>query len=384
MIGSSAQQVNRWTTEREKIPFKHIGDLALQIGVPGAVQYVEQLKYCQVYAERFYEEIHHLAIQLGTDHDALQATIISEVERLALQDQRIIPFLSLPQVLSNYILHASFAVRLAKEMIEVDFIEPIIAAHNIVRHLTYPVNRFVGLLINAALLMPMRRQDNGLQNFRTQVLANLRKTVGNGLAAGSSDNLLEMHAIHLLARYGEKNDAAYVEQIVYDIGRVPDPLTRRLGYMGLVIAYGEERTEHFLHELSIDDNLAQADIVFDAVHYGDVNINLQPIPQRPPRLRNAIFHNLKHISDPSTRRIRPLDYFRLLRILQGYGSDVFADPMMVFELNRILAQNDTEASTNFKAIQDGFQRQFRRAVSDLEYLLTERPGNMEEPETGNG
>jgi len=310
-IGRSRAEVTRWTSGREQIPRMHLAEIADQFGPSGALDYVMRLKDCEDAEDLLVRWSSRLAKRLGTNRPDIGDTLLASVHALAT------PNLAKPaaaQERFRLLTTARFAVTqwsLFAENNNTDLFAP----ESIGRHLRYPVNHFMGIL----LLDSPGTSAPSLQITRVLGLANLRELVKSSPVAEMVP-LIRHHAIHMLARYGDEADRGTVQEMTLQGLNSHDRLSRKLAFSGLIMSQqaDSDNADKFLFELARDSELAAVDLAFDATHYGDLALNaegqLRPLDSFAPMLIQNI---AKHYARPQVyERLADIDAFRALSVLE--------------------------------------------------------------------
>lgn len=148
------------------------------------------------------------------------------------------------------------------------------------------------------------------------------------------------HSTHLLARHGELSDQEHIKRLLTQ-SRLPstDALLRHVVYAGLALTGRHpDIVREYLRELKRDDSLRAMNIAFNAIHYGDVDIESHTLPQvglRAPR--SAITHVLRHILRPDYyENIRPVEEHTIGDIFELFGESVFCNGRLLELLRRCL------------------------------------------------
>lgn len=309
-IGRSRAEVTRWTSGREQIPRSHLAEIADRFGPPGALDYVMRLKDCEDAQDQLLRWSSRLAKRLGTNRSDVGDTLLASADALAT------PNLVEPaaaQERFRLLTTARFAVTqwsLFTESSDTDLFTP----ESIGRHLRYPVNHFMGIL----LLDSPGTSAPSLQITRVLGLANLRELV-NSSPVAEMVPLIRHHAIHMLARYGDEADRVTVQEMTIQGLNSDDRLSRKLAFSGLIMSQqaDSDNADKFLFELARDSELAAVDLAFDATHYGDLALSaegqLRPLDSFAPMLIQNI---AKHYARPQVYgRLADIDAFRALSVL---------------------------------------------------------------------
>lgn len=319
-IGRSRAEVTRWTSGREQMPRMHLAEVADQFGSPDALDYVMRLKDCEDAQDQLLRWSSRLAKRVGTSSPTVGDTLLVSVDALA---NPVLSGIAAAQDRMRLLTVAKFAVTQWALFAEGDN-EDLFTPESIGRHLRYPLNHFMGTLLQDASPAP-----SAILITRALGLANLRKLVK---AEGVAERipLIHHHAIHMLARYGEDNDRATVSDLIIQGVNSEDRLSRKLGFSGLIMAQGtdSEISDKFLYELTRDPELAAVDLAFDATHYGDLNLDaagqLRPLDRLAPMLLKSI---AKHYTLPQVYgRQADIDAFRALSALRfGRPTEITAE-----------------------------------------------------------
>lgn len=309
-IGRSRAEVTRWTSGREQIPRRHLAEIADQLGPSSALDYALRLKDCEDAQDNLLRSSMHLAKRIGTRSSDIGGTLLAAVNVL---ENTNLTGINAAQERMRLLTAASFTVDQWSSFAEhnnADLFTP----DSIGRHLRYPVNHFVGTL----LLGDLETSGPTLPMTRVLGLTNLRELAKNAKLSDRTP-LIRHHAIHMLARYGDEDDRATVQEIILRGLRSADRLSRKLGFSGLIMAQGadSEIADQYLYELVRDSELAAIDLAFDATHYGDLSLGadgtLRPLDSFAPML----IHNIiKHYKQPEVYgRQADIDAFRALSVL---------------------------------------------------------------------
>ena len=288
MIGSNASLVNRWIKGKEKIPSMVLVQAARRAGLSEEeVSLITDLRECEAFATQLQKEIRPLAELVEVDQNNISNALLSIAERLAFQEVGI-DLNERLTLLKRYIGDAKLATYWAHETYR--HLEVLVSPVNAILHVQYPVNVFLGVLLD--LGRNNLGREEGLQDFRRTVLKDIRKTVKNKKVHRPSGDLARQHAVHMLARHGEDSDQNFIEDVLHS----SDLFTKRMAYYGLIISRrDDEIIEQFLYELQHDSNLASASILFDALHYRDVYSHDGRLPSEAADFSHAISNILRHI-----------------------------------------------------------------------------------------
>lgn len=365
-IGQSAPQVNRWINKKEKIPRHHLMEIAQQIGIPSEFEYINQLKTCEEIADQLQKLISDFAQELEVDGDAIETALFKYIEDLALKEASI-SSAELPiTIIARFTTDAYFALRLGLQALRSGFVDPLIDKENINRHLKYPVNQMFGFLLDISSNKNKAQDVNPFLEFQHETLLNLKK-ITEARNLSNREQLINMHALHLLSRYGQRSDRGYVESLVYDNKKELEPLTKRLSFVGLILGQTDVRsTDLFLRELRHDTELAAMDILFDALHYGDITLSSKGDAFSPLlQYSGMISHVLYHIQEiDNYKNILPLEVYKLTRLLNQLGPKPFLNSTTMSSLDTILEEKKFSLPNEFRTIQINFEEQFARLIAD--------------------
>lgn len=330
MIGVEATRVQRWISDRESIPRHHLAEIARQIGLPGDEGYVLRLKDCEDFADRLSKQAAELASQTGNmTGEQIERAVLRRVGDLLSQETGL-GRNGRVEVLARHLLDANFAMQSWLQTAEQDYSpkSPLFSPINVVRHLRYPVNHFVGVLLD-------------LDVFREGGLTNVHKLVEKEGVRNQAELLARQHAIHMLARHGNVTDRDFIKEILRQESASHDLMMKRLGFVGLLLVEGDpEIMGQFLAELQRDPKLATVNNLFDAVHYGDIRVEAKGgIPETASEFNRAIPHILRHLEQPRQyQNILALELRKLLHILDQVGPKPFLRPQILVRLANILLQ----------------------------------------------
>ena len=285
--------------------------MADQFGPPGALDYALKLKDCEDAQDYLLRLSSRLAKRIGTRSSDIGDTLLAAVDVLANLN---LSGIAAAQERMRFLTVANFAVGqwlLFAESNNTD----LFTGESIGRHLCYPVNHFMGAL----LLDDLETSGPSLLITRVLGLTNLRELAKSSPVTNRVP-LIRHHAIHMLARYGDEDDRATVQDMILQGLNSEDRLSRKLGFSGLIMAQGadSEIADKYLYELTRDSELAAVDLAFDATHYGDLSLSsdgqLRPLDSFAPILVQNI---TKHYTRPQIYGcLADIDAFRALSTLE--------------------------------------------------------------------
>lgn len=290
-------QVSRWLNEREKVPRYHVFEIATILS-PREVEYAFHLKDC----EEQEEQLSEIAFDFSAEDQGLTDFVLSRMHRKlgsALDQELDATPRHHARLGVRFLSAAKFALRsaiLLREHPDEEFV----SALNIQRHIQYPYNHFVGLLLEMGQDQDCLAQRRPiLLDFREGALRSLRRTAfPSGSRSFELEMFVEHHSCHLLARHGDQRDRERVaRQLTRDQGS-RSPMERRLILAGLSLAGYSDFSAQYVDELRASEQLRSANITFDAVHYGDLllsDVGRSSLPMDPPK--RASEHVLRHIAN---------------------------------------------------------------------------------------
>lgn len=318
-ISVDASQVNRWVKGTEELPRKHLGELARQIGCLNDDSYLHALKDCEEREAELMAYARKFASSYGFSGSDVWQRLQQRVQTLVDQEH---PANNRARavVTGRYLNDAIYALRACSQPHLA-----VVTPDSVRRHVQYPVNHFVGLLLAYSVAddLPGRFPEDP---FRGPALARLRAMVKARATRSPLVKLTRQHAIHLLARYGEPRDRAMVAEMLLTEVKSADPLDASLGFTGLMLSGKDSRiVEEFLRRLLTERDLATANLQFDAVHYGDDPV--EPGSFYTPgsgNFTNTIRQIIRRIEDAANYRgILGLELVKLDRLVERIGLGPF-------------------------------------------------------------
>lgn len=310
-------QFNRWINRKEVIPRHALTDIMRLIGTPEECAYAQQLKTFEETLDELGRDVRELAELLASDAESLQARLLTLAETLARQESGDAPEIP-PALFTDFLADARFAVRMAKAGLSAN--ESLLSRDNIRRHLQYPLNRFIGLLLED-------RGSSGSSPIRTAAppLAQLWK---QSLAAAAQvrrpsdpwQDWMRQHAVHLLSRHGQPTD-------VRTWMASSDLALRRMAYFGqLLRSHDEALADALIDALDRDDQFAKLALAFDALHYGDTGLPSDGKLQAPTTVLLSV-RKLVHSAVAAPQSwARRLGAARAVHALRWHGIEPFLEP----------------------------------------------------------
>jgi hypothetical protein len=206
-----------------------------------------------------------------------------------------------------------------------------------------------------------------LLDFREDARRHLRDIVRNSERRNPAEDWVRQHAIHLLARSGAPLDRDFIKEVILSEDGSADPMTERLGFVGLLLADGKEDTaERYLAKLRRDDKLAHANLVFDAIHYGDIHIGEQgDYPSETKGFHQSIPQILRHIEQPELyRSILDIECITLIHLLDHIGNKPFMHPQVLLRLHELLSTKAYLLPNERSAVRKEFDRRISQILND--------------------
>jgi len=338
-LARDAGQVNRWLKGREPIPLNHLIDVATHLGRSEEISYAINLKGCEDLASDLVRECETLAKLLLVPAPLITTLLFSLVDDATQGILELGPIAYL-NIAMPYVADAIFATRGIHQAFELG--RPLVSDETIARHLRYPVNIFIGALLDldSRIRMPMATHTR-IVDFREQSLENLRKTAELTRPKGTLDDLSRQHAVHMLARHGELSDQEYAEALTSSL----DIPLRRMAYYGLLMAKRDEDViAQLQHDLIHNQELARITLAFDAIHYGDAILDVHGrIDDAPARLDRSIANILRHLEQDDHPGMRALCLLKLKVILDTRGTKPFTSPHISARLSAVASRLRSES-----------------------------------------
>jgi plasmid maintenance system antidote protein VapI len=330
LIGRSRTEVQRWVNNREQIPRHHLAEIAAQLGTPQDLEYALKLKECEDFADHLRRRLHQLA-RIGQCDPAIIESATFELLQQKTNEECTASPSGYASVLLYNMTHASFVFRLWYEAAASREFGNILSPDNMKLQIQYPANHFFGLALNLGLLggHMAEYREGGLAHLRT--LATAKQDSPNQLA--------NHHAIHILARFGSTADQELVTDLIENAVESTDLLSIRLGYAGLMLRPSHEHlAEKYVWLLRQDEALSFVDLLFDAVHYGDVALGSnREMPNKVDRFEKSLASIVRRLEQQGrTAVIQDLETFRLLSLMDRIGPAPFCDPQLISRLRLAL------------------------------------------------
>lgn len=372
LMGLDSARVGKFVRSGEKIPRHHLAEMARLIGSPAEFEYVLRLKDCEEVSDQLSMQIGRFARRFQVEAAAVEKTLLAYIETIVAHEHCAEPA-ETAGVLARYLTDALFVVRLVVGSDETGLISPLISRGNIIRHLQYPVVHFLGLLIDLGKTLTVDGRHKGrLDELREKGLRNLRQVVRAKKARDRQETLARQHTIFTLARYGGPDDRCSVKEMISTVGTT-DPMSRKLGFTGLILADGSpDMIDRFLFELQRDPDLAHANVAFDAHYYGDSPLNeTGDLLHARGDFRRTLTHILRHLEHPECyRSILAVEFSKLTDLAERLGPEPFMAPGIRERVRNVLDQGAPAAIE---------QRGVRERFVDLANKVLEG-GNIERPD----
>jgi plasmid maintenance system antidote protein VapI len=311
MLGHDRAQVQRWVNGREQIPRHHLAEMAAQLGTQTDLEYALKLKEYEDFADSLRRRIRELSRIGKMDVEETESAVFELLQRKTADEEHNDPGGYTSALLYN-ITHASFIIRLWQDAAAEGDFSSILTRQNLKLHIQYPANHFLGL----ALRLPMRDR---MADAREQCLGSLRRIATEQAEGDPTQISYRHHAMHIIGRYGTEEDQAFVAELLRDSLQSSDPVAVRLGYSGLTLHPGHQAlAEQYVCLLERNPTLADVDLAFDAVHYGDCRLTQAlTLPKRVPGVTNSVTNLVRRLSQPGDyQAIQVLDMFRLCMLLE--------------------------------------------------------------------
>ncbi len=358
-IGRSRIEVQRWISGREQVPRVHLAEIASQVSDRSALDYALRLKDCEDLSDRLRRHLRDLARSTSLDSQILEHLVFANIDS-RVSEEFAANLMDRASLQVYYLADAVFAFRLWAEAAMKDEHGAVITHDNIQRHLRYPVNHFVGLGLDLANLLPAPEEPaHDLAGFREVGLEGLWR-LADSRSLFDSDGFIRQHALHLLARHGNGPDRDNVNDRVVHARAKADPLSRRLGFTGLILSRADrDLAAEYRGLLDCDLYLAKADMMFDAIHYGDVSIDESGNALvKDSALRQTVTNYLRHLEHPEQYgSMAELNCFRLIRIMDRRGPQAFTESHIVLRLHNLLMTQSFD--------DDEWTKEFRKRVTAI-------------------
>lgn len=335
-------QVRHWLSSKEKIPRGHLAELA-HLLAPDELHYAWRLKDCEELADQLSQNVGKLT---DPNHLDIPAAYVEELffDRMQILVDQECP--STPGhkafLFFHYLSAAIFATRAAIRSFNAPYnsVDELVSHENIERHLAYPNNHFVGVLLDLNQNLSLQGQRcERVSSFRKTAIDGLRRQAKKEISNDIREEFSRHHSIHLLAKHGEEQDRDYIRNLVHNPRPSTDPMLRRLGFAGLLlIRPAQELHDQFTFELLHDSNLDSANLLFSVLHYGDISLDgLDLRSLHTARLSNTISHILRHLENRDRyKQIQTSEMIALFRILDLFGEGPFLSIKCLTRLRNLL------------------------------------------------
>lgn len=339
-LGEDKSRFGRWLRSQEQIPRVQLAVLARHL--PAAdFSYALRLKDCEDLEDQLRRGASALTRQLGLGPRPV-AALLAKVRSVAGQGNGGSGF-AFATALAGHLADAVAAVQLVGSAAASDFEVPLLTPTTVPRF-RYPINHFVGLLLDAEQLVPsFAPEAAAVCEFRERVLASLRRVVWAEPPHQPMELLPQEFSTHLLARHGTPDDRGEIKDRLRRRSRFADGLLRRLSFTGLLAGRRDQRVSgQFLRDLERDRNVAAANLFFNAFHYGDLALTGESSLRTQPRaFAHAVPHILRHLEEPRDYvGIQDAECLTLTQVLEATGPDVFLRPANLARLRRLVAGDD--------------------------------------------
>jgi hypothetical protein len=380
VIGRSREEVQRWANGREQVPRYHLAEIARQLGTPRDLQYVLRLKDCEDIGDRLRRHLRDIARRTDVQPEALEGKVFPAVSAIA-SAEFVVSSLDEVTLLISFLTDAEFVFRLFAESANNPKRQPLLTPETISLHLRYPVNHFVGLGLGLGLSGQDRDAPGGLPELRAAHLEDLRRLTLQE-ANGQAKAFVQQHAIHILARHGNAVDHDNVEHIVSDARFSDDLWSKRLGFVGLIMRGDDpEMAERYRSLLEHNEALARVDLLFDAIHYGDLSLSLDGrIPGGNCSFDNSISNLLRHYEHPEQyASLFELDSFRMISIMDRVGESKFTNPQVSARVARLLSKGQDFGEGRYaKEVQRRLIATLQSRTTTRDYIQSPQEGEMKQ------
>lgn len=352
----------RWIKGEEQIPRPALALLAQQLP-PSDLSYLLRLKDCEDLADVMKRQAYKLLSSLSIGQRPVEA-LFCRIQELITQEQSAAPQLR-AESLAYHFTDAIAAVQLVLQTVNTSYLHPFLPPESVPRF-RYPINHFVGLLLELDhYITPGTREATAVSDFRESLLANLRRVVWAKGAAHPMGVLAQQFSTHLLARHGITDDREAIKDLLEHRADSTDPLLRRLSFTGLVLGRRDpDISGRFLWSLRRDRSLADANLFFNAFHYGDIVLEShRPVPTGPKNFAQSIPHILRHLEQAEQYvSILDTEVATLIHVLESTGPEQFLIPSTVSRLRSLLRDDSTLLNRLGKDQLFQFHEHLRRIV----------------------
>ncbi|MFN4261389.1 MAG: hypothetical protein ACK4RK_19050 [Gemmataceae bacterium] len=201
------------------------------------------------------------------------------------------------------------------------------------------------------------REARAAQEFHQAAFDSLRTTAHLRPSRERLPELARQFTIHLLARHGTPEDREMLKEQLHPRAADTDPLQRRLSFTGLLLGAKDPETgERFYYSLQRDSSLATVNLLFNAFHYGELDLGKTTnLPRNCRSLCRAIPHVLRHLEQGDAyAAILQAEALTLIHLLEALGAEPFRRPAVATRLRQLLYDN--------AALAKRLPRHFRRLL----------------------
>lgn len=202
-------------------------------------------------------------------------------------------------------------------------------------HVRFPMAQLIGALMQVHLNVPsIFRNKEQIQREHKALLpalvVPLTEQVRKLFHQVQSERLQSQAALYLLARFGQASD------LPREALKGNDVETKRMAYCGLSKhGQNEDIMDRFLNELERDEALTNATVAFDAMHYGDAELNVcGDIVRIGNDLGQVINHAVRHYSTTSHQKWADFSAYKILTAMEMMGPRNLSDRVTIAALDR--------------------------------------------------
>lgn len=308
LIACDRSVVQRWVNRREQIPRHHLAEIAAHLGSADDLDYAIKLKECEDFADALGRRLREIA-KVGKCDPTIIESRLFELLRRKTREEGLASEDQYASALLYNMTHAGFVMRLWSHAASSRDFSKLLSPDNMKLHIRYPANHFLTLALDFGDTSPT------MANFRGSALKYLREVA---VTKQPHCELSGHHAIHMLARSGDSSDETLVESLLSHASSSDDLLATRLGYAGLIMKHQDEQlADRYVWMLQRQEELARVDTLFEALHYGDVDLGpSRDMPQRAPSFEKSISNVARRLEGAgAVGALRDLEVFRLTRLL---------------------------------------------------------------------
>jgi hypothetical protein len=370
-LGIDETTFGRYVNGDESIPRVHLGEIARYLA-PGDFKFVMHLKMCEDYREHVERQARKLAKEC-----ALTASPAPFVLALADDLVRGIPPQQRPYRFAAVLADAAIAIQIFFRWCSSNFHAQLIAPQSVERF-RYPVNHFLGELLELDAHVPADSPDQArIMSLRKAVTDGLRRQLSLKQSKKHLKEIGRQFSLHLVARHGDADAQEELRHALTVREREGEPLLRRICYTGLLLSRkDEELADRFCYGLETDAKLSEANVRFNAFHYGDVHFDSGGYLQLNARsMRAAVPHVLRHIERPSEyRRIQDAEYATFAQLIDRLGTRAINRPDVVARLTTVLDRQSMAGRGKDEEPYRRFRDVASRALKESGALPTPTPG----------